>query len=534
MSDILLPMHLRQSRTAFRYLDSTGVSRATFTSALTTAAKGGDKLAASLQFTPHGGASTDGRSERAQLRSFLASLRGRQNRPYLTDLSYRRRGNFPTGELIPNGTFANGTAGWTAPSNSSLSATDRVLRVTRTLGDTGSSGANPTSDVTILQYVPYVARACFSGSVDIATTPGLGVYFFDNAGSNLEASNFLSNYGMATVAAVPRFTDARIIVVEGNPGRQAGAYFTCPYVSLSRCALVDNGANSLLQSEALDNAAWTKTNCSITTTAGTAPDGNAVADYITENTANSLHQVVQAAAASATAVDLSFSVALKQNGRTWAVLEMYEGTNAAGVYFDIVNGVIGTINTGANWSNVRGNIASLGDGWFQCTIVARKTSASASIICGIYLASANGTVSYTGTGAFGLIAWRPTFAQSSVPTRLVRTTSAAQSATGQTGSAIYLKGLPASTNGLLEKDDQVEFITARGSELKLVTDRLNSDAAGLGYLRFEPPIRTSPADSAAVIIHNPMGRFIFTGDAVGWDNDPGFWSTASAEFEEAV
>ncbi len=67
-----------------------------------------------------------------------------------------------------------------------------------------------------------------------------------------------------------------------------------------------------------------------------------------------------------------------------------------------------------------------------------------------------------------------------------------------------------------------------------MTARLNSDAAGLGYLQFEPPIRTSPADNAPVIIHAPMGRFLFTGDAVGWDNDPGFWSSATAEFEEAI
>jgi hypothetical protein len=116
---------------------------------------------------------------------------------------------------------------------------------------------------------------------------------------------------------------------------------------------------------------------------------------------------------------------------------------------------------------------------------------------------------------------------------LVQTTTTATSGTAQTGNGLHIKGLPASTNGLLLPNDEFEIITALGSELKITQAALNSDAAGLGYLQFGPPIRGVLADNAPVIVHEPMGYFMFAGDAVGWDHDPAIITTASAEFEEA-
>jgi hypothetical protein len=104
----------------------------------------------------------------------------------------------------------------------------------------------------------------------------------------------------------------------------------------------------------------------------------------------------------------------------------------------------------------------------------------------------------------------------------------------QTGSALNVDQLPVSTNGLLLMGDQFEVITSRGSELKRVTAPLNSNSSGQGYLMFEPPLRGSPADNAAVIIHQPMMRGIFVGEFPEWINEPGIITTASAEFEEAA
>jgi len=103
----------------------------------------------------------------------------------------------------------------------------------------------------------------------------------------------------------------------------------------------------------------------------------------------------------------------------------------------------------------------------------------------------------------------------------------------QTGSALAVKSLPASTLGLLLTADLFEVITSLGSELKYLTAPLNSDASGKGYLQFEPPLRGVPADGAPIIVHQPMGRFLYMGSFPTWINDPGVISSATFDFEEA-
>jgi hypothetical protein len=533
VNDIVIPLNLRHARTSMRYLESTGVSRGAFTGAVTTNARGGDKLSLSLQFTPHGGgrtASAAAASERALLRAWLASLRGQQNRAYITDLSYRRRGSFPTSELLTNNTFANGTMGWSTGAGWSHAVADRVSRLTKTIGGSGTPlYANPA--VTVVQYVPYAIRFM------TMTGRGTQTVALTNVGTE-DISSYSATPGLLTAAYIPRTTSINPGIVTNDASGLAGDYLSVPYASLSRSALVDNGPNSLLRSDEFDNASWTKTGVTVTPNDGGTADplGTNTEDNIVETTANSAHRVSQAVTIAAAATDFSFAVALKANGRTWCVLNMSEATGSTSVsqYFNLSTGATGTTATGVNWANLRAFAVSLGNGWWYFSIVARKTNAATSITVTIDSATADGTNSYTGSTSFGMYNWRATFAASSLPIRLTQTTSAAVAAVAQTGSALYLKGLPASTAGLLEIDDQVELITPRGSELKIVTARLNSDAAGLGYLQFEPPIRNSPVDNAPVIINQPFGRFVSSGDLIAWENDPGFWSTASAEFEEAI
>lgn len=104
----------------------------------------------------------------------------------------------------------------------------------------------------------------------------------------------------------------------------------------------------------------------------------------------------------------------------------------------------------------------------------------------------------------------------------------------QVGNQLNIDALPASTDGLLLLGDEFEVVTSRGSELKVVTQPLNSNSSGAGVLFFEPALRGTLADNAPVIISTPMTRAIFAGDVVGWDDDPGVITRASADFEEAA
>lgn len=532
MTDLILPPHLRQARTSFRYVDSTGFARGEYTGAAKTASKGGDRLAATIEFTKHGGLSTDEKSNRAVLRSFIASLRGRQNRAYLYDHSYRRRGSMQTGELLANNAFANGTTGWTALTGTTLSAQDRVLRV---MANVGGSQPEFKQSVSLTAYAPHVLRAFI---VDGFQTAGLSIGpVIDSPNSSV--TGYTATRGMATATCVPYTgtpSDQYPGLLLATSGYTAGAYYSVPFTSLSRCALADNPNNVLQRSDEFDHAYWGKAAASVTANLVAAPDGTVTADSLVENSATSTHEIALASGVtvSAAVADYAFALAIKGGTRAWARVHLRETTSStvASAYINLSTGAVGTTATGANWANLRTFVVDLGNGWYYVCIVARKTNAATGLDADVQIATANGTNSYTGNGSGNIYLWRATLSQSSVPVRLVQSTSDAVSGATQTGSGMYSKGWPASTDGLLLVDDQFEVITSRGSELKILTAPVNSDAAGLAYMQFEPPLRGSPADSAAVIVHQPMARCMFTGDAAGWDNEPGFWSSAALQFEE--
>lgn len=100
----------------------------------------------------------------------------------------------------------------------------------------------------------------------------------------------------------------------------------------------------------------------------------------------------------------------------------------------------------------------------------------------------------------------------------------------QTGARILIDALPTSTNGLLLEGDQVQI----GEELFIVAAPLNSNGSGEGYLTLHRPVRTSPADNAPVIIHEPMGLFMLAENENGWENVPGRFTNASVSLIEAV
>lgn len=100
----------------------------------------------------------------------------------------------------------------------------------------------------------------------------------------------------------------------------------------------------------------------------------------------------------------------------------------------------------------------------------------------------------------------------------------------QTGSALTIDSLPISIAGLALPGDIAQI----GTQLVMVTQSLNSDSSGAGYLQFKPTLRASPADNDPVIFGFPMGRFVLTQNEGGWSDAPGIFSDFSFEFEEAL
>jgi hypothetical protein len=532
MSDVLFPPSLAVARSRIRYLDATGVSRSPYGGVTRTAALLGDRLGLSIEATIQGGTSAASAQYRSALMAFINALQGQLGRAYFWDHSYTKRGSFSCPELLTNNDFSNGTTGWT-PTNVTLTAQDGVLRATKTIGGTGTDAVQTA---TVAINIPYVVRVAFKTPSNLASV--LNAY---STGGIAAVFNALAagQGGVASVAVVPTGTSLTCDAYDSSSGGTAGNYWEAVWASIARCALADNAPNLLLQSQTFD-VTWTTGggSTSLIANQGTAPDGTVTGDYIREtSTLNVEHYMQQAVTVSSAVQDFTFVCSVASVTRGWAVVRLFEntGNTEVRVWVNLATGALGTSATGANWANIRTSVVSQGSGWYRVSVTGRKTNAATALTAIISSATADASLSYAGTvSQNAIVLWGASLAASSFSVAYTVTTTVASTGTAQTGNTINLKGLPVSTNGLLLAGDQVEVVTSRGSELKIVTAPLNSDASGLGLLQFSPRLRGVPADNAAVIINRPMGKFVYSGNNIEWSNDPGVFSAAAFDFEEAT
>ena len=523
--ELIWPPSLRITSMERRLIGNAGVSRSPLSGATTTVDRSGDRWAISV--TVENMSDRASYAERASAEAFIAAIRNRNARVWIHDPGYAPRGSFSAPELFANADFANGTTGWTT-TLASLTVRDRGGRLT-----VSAPGSNPQfyqSGIPVTQYAPHALRAMILAGRGLDSVI-VGPATSDAVGGD---SSYSTTRGLVTVPRVMLSATSQSfpVVVATTNGYEPGHYVSVPFTSLARCALVDNGPNALLYSDQLDNAVWNKLRTSITANAAVAPDGTSTADAIVEDTSVSTsHIITQGASRVSVAEDLCAYGYFKRGSGTRDI-QMFivaDGSSNGFCSFNLGAGTAGTSGVNGSATNVRTFIRDAGNGWYYCAVVAR-CPATTSLNTEIDLLNA-GSSGYTGNGTSSVYAWRCGAARSSVPTRGALTIATAlASGTSQTGSGLYLKGLPASTSGLLLAGDAVQI----GKQFFKVLAPLDSDAAGLGYLEVSPNIRTPFADNDPVIINQPMGRYMLASDDAGYSTRAGRISTMTLEFEEAL
>jgi hypothetical protein len=205
-------------------------------------------------------------------------------------------------------------------------------------------------------------------------------------------------------------------------------------------------ANLFTSSQDAADAAWTKSNLTISADADYAPDGTLTADKLVEASTNTEHYILQAAGT----VGLMevFSVYAKPAGRDWICLRMGGGGSAT-AYFNVATGTVGLVyGTGTV-----ATIEAAANGYYRCSVKGRRLSTAAN---SVFCASGNGTVSYNGDGASGLYVWgmqlEPISYQPSARAYLMTTTAAYQ------GPRFDYDPLSLQCKGLLMEETRVNYL----------------------------------------------------------------------------
>lgn len=179
--------------------------------------------------------------------------------------------------------------------------------------------------------------------------------------------------------------------------------------------------NVFTYSEAYDNAAWGKTNMSVTANASSNPlDGASTAENLVPNTTLGGHYISQTQSVTA-GVPFTISVYAKGNGYDWIYL--YADGSGSGQYrlFNVSNGTLGL-----SGGTATSTITSVGDGWYRCTM-SWVPIASGSLIFQIAVLSSNAVGAFAGDGTSGAFIWGAQLELGDIATDYIATTTAAVS-----------------------------------------------------------------------------------------------------------
>lgn len=146
--------------------------------------------------------------------------------------------------------------------------------------------------------------------------------------------------------------------------------------------------NQLVRSAEYENAAWTKTDVSVTQNiAPLSPHGDLTADQITEGSAGTA-LLSQAATFSSGAV-VAFSDWLYRGNHDWVVLTVFNGGASYHGYFNLATQTAGSVVSAGAGTAIRGYVAETLGPWTRCCVVGSLTGIT-SYNCATLSATADG------------------------------------------------------------------------------------------------------------------------------------------------
>ena len=174
--------------------------------------------------------------------------------------------------------------------------------------------------------------------------------------------------------------------------------------------------NLFTYSDDFADASWTKSNATIDSNTVVAPDGTLTGDTVVETTATGGHSVRKSSSVTS-GTFYTISAFVKAAGRNWVRIAFSTGFTSTNTWFDIANGVVGTVGA------TSASITDVGNGWYRISATQAATSTTTGLFF-ITMETSGSGVTYTGDGWSGIYIWGAQLEAGSFPTSYIPTTSA--------------------------------------------------------------------------------------------------------------
>ena len=212
---------------------------------------------------------------------------------------------------------------------------------------------------------------------------------------------------------------------------------TCPKLQLE-----PQRTNSVTFSEQTDNAAWTKSDTTITANAVTSPSGYQDADKLIANTTNASHFIQQNFTPSS-ATSYTLSTYAKAGEYNFIGLQIAFGGINAYASYNLSTGVVFQSGGGAT-----ATIQNAGNGWYRCFITATTISAAASVF-NVRIENDGSLNNFVGNNVNGIYTWGAQLEAGAYATSYIPTLGAAVTRGADAASKTGISSLIGQTEGTL-------------------------------------------------------------------------------------